>query len=200
MYHFSNSLLKNTLHSLTKKSNHTSKKRRNFGLILFFTWNSSTRGVGYVQHWGLFLAVAAADVVLVVLVELDQRTHSPGGDSTDAVVGLGHQHHHRRAPVFFQVGKFLPQKGCLWVYLFHLRQVTRTQALDGAVSTSVIIKVSGLAGARSGGRVFQVNLRIVMIVWKLSGPSSQNSRHLSQITTVKGCVKSFVFVCVGTIC
>ena len=132
MYHFSNSLLKNTLHSLTKKSNHTSKKRRNFGLILFFTWNSSTRGVGYVQHWGLFLAVAAADVVLVVLVELDQRTHSPGGDSTDAVVGLGHQHHHRRAPVFFQVGKFLPQKGCLWVYLFDLRQVTRTQALDAS--------------------------------------------------------------------
>ena len=78
------------------------------------------------------MAVAAADVVLVVLVELDQRTHSPGGDSTDAVVGLGHQHHHRRAPVFFQVGKFLPQKGCLWVYLFDLRQVTRTQALDAS--------------------------------------------------------------------
>ena len=39
---------------------------------------------------------------------------------------------HRRAPVFFQVGKFLPQKGCLWVYLFDLRQVTRTQALDAS--------------------------------------------------------------------
>ena len=57
---------------------------------------------------------------------------------------------HRRAPVFFQVGKFLPQKGCLWVYLFHLRLLTRTQALDAAVDISVIIiKVSGLAGARA---------------------------------------------------
>ena len=86
------------------------------------------------------MAVAAADVVLVVLVELDQRTHSLLLEGRGA---------HRRAPVFFQVGKFLPQKGCLWVYLFHLRLVTRTQALDAAVDISVIIKVSGLAGARA---------------------------------------------------
>ena len=136
------------------------------------------------------MAVAAADdVVLVVLVELDQRTHSLLLEGRGA---------HRRAPVFFQVGKFLPQKGCLWVYLFHLRLVTRTQALDAAVDIGHYYK-GERAGGRAGGRVFQVNLRIVMIVWKLSGRSSQNSRHLSQITTVKGCVKNYVFVCVGTI-
>ena len=54
---------------------------------------------------------------------------------------------HRRAPVFFQVGKFLPQKGCLWVYLFHLELLTRTQALDAVVDIGHYYK-----GERAGGR------------------------------------------------
>ena len=53
---------------------------------------------------------------------------------------------HRRAPVFFQVGKFLPQKGCLWVYLFHLKLLTRTQALDAALD------IGHYKGERAGGR------------------------------------------------
>ena len=137
MYHFWNSLLKNTLHSLTKNPTPHLKKKEKFWVNFIFYVKQQHRGVANVQHWGLFLAVAAADVVLVVLVELDQRTHSLLLEGRGA---------HRRAPVFFQVGKFLPQKGCLWVYLFHLRLVTRTQALDAAVH------IGHYKGERAGGR------------------------------------------------
>ena len=58
---------------------------------------------------------------------------------------------HRRAPVFFQVGKFLPQKGCLWVYLFHLELLTRTQALDAVVDIGHYYK-GERADGRAGGR------------------------------------------------